>query len=641
MNQENMNYIMRGNEYINNGNTDKAIEEFNAAIRLNLGDADVYTSRGNAYHMKKEFDQAILDFDKAIQLDSGCVLAYLGRGNAYIGKKELNKAFENINEAIRLNPNDALAYIYRGAAYIEKGNFDQAIADINKGLQLDKDHVYNNLANAILETIRQRKNEKMARENFKHGNDNSIDNAENFFRKYKERVKVHYSHYCIANKMSGRQYNNNIIAKSAQLIQSMGAIGYIMRAFAHVGNDDLNNAIADLSAAIEKLPNNATSYEERGKVYGEKGDFDKSITDLDKSLQLKSDSADCYYFRGLAYLGKGNFEQAFTDCNKSLELKFLSPSEQLDAYLLRGFLYGKDGNLDKAIADFEAALRIKVENVGDGGKIEVESIFHDNAKKCLEYARQAHSDPELVKRLQQEKIEKQYKELLARKKTATNYEALTALSKELRAMNGYKDTSSLAEQCDSMANDVREKKYQELLSKKEKASHEDEFQNLYRNFLEIGDYKDAKSLTVECNKQYSKLKEHREEQERIERERHKAEELERQKVLDVSSLKKELRFILIGSIIGVVAVFLIYGFTSGFDNFASAILVGLWVGVGWGGSIGLVPSFFRTGRDIGGLIGGVLGFLLLYLLSGFAGIIWPLIRTLIKIFKIRKLQRNG
>ncbi|MCL2761991.1 MAG: tetratricopeptide repeat protein [Treponema sp.] len=294
------------------------------------------------------------------------------------------------------------------------------------------------------------------------------ENAESFFKNYMERLKVHYGHYLIAYKMSSRQSNNQIIMNSAQMIQFARAAGYKIRALAYVGNGDLNNAIADLNAAIMDLPNSANLYADRGAVYGEKGDFDKAIADLDKALQIKSDSADSYYYRSLAYLGKGNFECAFADCNKALKFSFIFEYNQLDAYLIRGFLYGMDGDFDKAITDFEAALRIKVENVGDDGTIEIESIFHNNARECLKYAREACTNSYLIKRLQEEKIDRQYK------------------------------------------------KYQDLLCKKENASHEDEFKNLHENFLEFGDYENAKALAIECNDRYNKLKEQREERERKE-----------------------------------------------------------------------------------------------------------------------------
>ena len=113
---------------------------------------------------------------------------------------------------------------------------------------------------------------------------------------------------------------------------------------------------------------------------------------------------------------------------------------------------------------------------------------------------------------------------------------------------------------------------------------------------------------------------------------------------EVLIVKKELKFILIGSIIGAVAGVLVYGLLIGGFNDILYILVGIWAGIGWGGSINLVPSFFRAGRTISESNAGVIGVvvvILWFILSTFSGIIWPLIRILIKVFKIKKLQRNG
>jgi len=210
------------------------------------------------------------------------------------------------------------------------------------------------------------------------------NNPANFFDNYLERVKVHFGHHLIAYKKSGIQSNNNLIAKNTQMIQFAGAMGYQMRAFAYVGNGDLNKAIADIDAAIREIPDNGLFYLCRGAVYGEKGDFDKAIADFDTALKLKPDAVNSYYYRSLAYLGKGNFDRAFADCDKALTLN-LSKAEQLDAYLIRGFLYGRNGDFDKAIMDFETALQIRLDKVKDG-TIDIEPDFHNNAREYLKYA---------------------------------------------------------------------------------------------------------------------------------------------------------------------------------------------------------------------------------------------------------------
>ncbi len=45
--------------------------------------AVAYANRGNAYEKKGEYDRAIADYEQAIRLNPRYALAYSGRGNAY------------------------------------------------------------------------------------------------------------------------------------------------------------------------------------------------------------------------------------------------------------------------------------------------------------------------------------------------------------------------------------------------------------------------------------------------------------------------------------------------------------------------------------------------------------------------------
>jgi tetratricopeptide (TPR) repeat protein len=125
---------------------DRAINDFDTAIKLDPNSASAYRWRGNAYDNKGDYDRAIADYNQAIKLDPKNASAYLNRGVAYNNKGDYNRAIADYNQAIKLDPKDADAYYNRGLAYNNKGNYDRAIADYNQAIRLDPNDAdaYNN-----------------------------------------------------------------------------------------------------------------------------------------------------------------------------------------------------------------------------------------------------------------------------------------------------------------------------------------------------------------------------------------------------------------------------------------------------------------------------------------------------------------
>jgi tetratricopeptide (TPR) repeat protein len=121
---------------------DKAIADFNEAIRLDPKFASAYSNRGVAWYNKKEYDKANADFNEAIHIDSKYVFSYKNRGYAWSETKEYDKAIADYNEAIRLAPKYALAYYYRGKAWDHKKEYDKAIADYNEAVRIDPKDSY-------------------------------------------------------------------------------------------------------------------------------------------------------------------------------------------------------------------------------------------------------------------------------------------------------------------------------------------------------------------------------------------------------------------------------------------------------------------------------------------------------------------
>ena len=61
-------------------------------------------NRGNAYHDKGEYDRAIRDYDEAIRLKPDDADAYKNRGVAYNNKGDRAAAARDLERALQLNP---------------------------------------------------------------------------------------------------------------------------------------------------------------------------------------------------------------------------------------------------------------------------------------------------------------------------------------------------------------------------------------------------------------------------------------------------------------------------------------------------------------------------------------------------------
>ena len=98
---------------------------------------------------RRDFDRAIADYDQAIKLDPKYALAYLNRGLLWQAKKDHDRAIADFDQAIRLAPDNAAAGNARGLIFDLKGEFDRAIADFDRAIALEPKNptYYNNRGN--------------------------------------------------------------------------------------------------------------------------------------------------------------------------------------------------------------------------------------------------------------------------------------------------------------------------------------------------------------------------------------------------------------------------------------------------------------------------------------------------------------
>ena len=98
--------------------------------------ATFFINRGINYHKLGQYQRAIDDYNEAIRLKPHYADAYINRGSAYFKLTQYQRAIDDYSEAIHLKPDYIDVYINRGLAYSMQGNNKLVCRDAHKACDL-------------------------------------------------------------------------------------------------------------------------------------------------------------------------------------------------------------------------------------------------------------------------------------------------------------------------------------------------------------------------------------------------------------------------------------------------------------------------------------------------------------------------
>ena len=289
------------------GQTDRALDDYNEAIRRDPRSPLGYYARGVLLATRKRaFDRAIQDFDKVLELQPGNLQALIRRGDAYSQLGQAGRALADLNRAVADAPLDAEAFLYRGVAQGRRGEEALALADYDQALKLAPHY-----AQALI-----------------------------------NRAAV--------NADAGRQAEAIRDLDAALKIQPNDALALYNRGFAHFALHDYDKAIADYDAAIQLDPSFGAAYNNRclTRAVADR-DLVKAMADCDTALKLMPLSLDAREVRGFIYLKLGDPVLAIVEYDAELAV---DPNRPL-ALWGRGLARIRNGQVKEGEAD-QAAARV-------------------------------------------------------------------------------------------------------------------------------------------------------------------------------------------------------------------------------------------------------------------------------------------
>ncbi len=125
--------------YGSQGQLGRSIAESQETLQLKPRDAVAHNNLGAAYGSQGQFDRAIAEFQESLRLKPDYLEAHYNLGAAYLSQGRLDRAIAEFQTALRLKPDDAEVHYSLGAAYRSQGQLDRAIAEFQTVLRLKPD----------------------------------------------------------------------------------------------------------------------------------------------------------------------------------------------------------------------------------------------------------------------------------------------------------------------------------------------------------------------------------------------------------------------------------------------------------------------------------------------------------------------
>jgi tetratricopeptide (TPR) repeat protein len=130
-------YTRRGGQYGELKQYDRAIADYDAALRLKPDAADAQAGRGWAYSALGQHRRAMQDFDKVVSEKPNAYTYNLRCWARAIWGEQLDAALADCNESLKLKPDYAAALDSRALVDLRMGKCSRAVGDASGALSID------------------------------------------------------------------------------------------------------------------------------------------------------------------------------------------------------------------------------------------------------------------------------------------------------------------------------------------------------------------------------------------------------------------------------------------------------------------------------------------------------------------------
>jgi tetratricopeptide (TPR) repeat protein len=297
-----------GAEYLNRGDTIRAIDYLHQALKLKPDSPKTYFNLGMAYARQNDAKNALECHRSALRINPDDADAHLCIGIILMSTGKVDEAAEHFHEAVRLNPESLEARRNLGNILLGLGYFDEAIRQYSHALIIDRRQadILNNIGIAYI----RKGNIKKGLESFHLAvqvRPDYADARKNFENARKAHSKAEDSIANLDKMVLARPDDPILYAELGDCYWRLG---------------EVDQAVYHYQKSLSVQPGFLQAMHGLVLIYMNKEDYDKSIELLHIMREINPNNPDVYYNIACAYAKKNMKEESVSWLKQAIHKGF-------------------------------------------------------------------------------------------------------------------------------------------------------------------------------------------------------------------------------------------------------------------------------------------------------------------------------
>jgi tetratricopeptide (TPR) repeat protein len=258
--------------------TNAAVREFQAAVRLNPGASEALDNLAVLRAVAGQTGEAIAEFQQAIQARPAYADAHFNYAGLLAGIGQTNQAIAEYEQTLRLQPDDAEAGFKLANLLARKGLTNEAIGRFQETLRRQPAYAEarNNLGNLLIAAGR------------------TNDGVQQFQAAIRAKPDYADAHFNLGNAFFRSGQLDEAIAqyRAVTVLRSNSVPAHYYLGVALARKNDVAGAISELEEALRLKPDYALAHNRLGLLLGTQGRLDEAVGHFREAVRLQPDYAE-------------------------------------------------------------------------------------------------------------------------------------------------------------------------------------------------------------------------------------------------------------------------------------------------------------------------------------------------------------